>query len=81
MKKSNALTRPHPLIPGFVHRRKIVFAGKENGRIQNAGLVAALFFQHRVDLRQGIGGLLIGLSIEIRRYAGVVQGLVVDHNI
>ena len=70
-----------PCIPGLVHRCKICAAGKENRRIKNTRLAAALFLQHRVNLRQGIGGLRAGVGIQVGRHAGVVQRLVVNHHI
>ncbi|STS83592.1 Uncharacterised protein [Klebsiella pneumoniae] len=75
------VTSHHPRVPGFIHRRKVAFIGEEDGGVKNTRLVAALFFQHRVNLRQGIGGLLESVGIEICRHAGVVQGLVVDHHV
>jgi hypothetical protein len=58
------VTGHHPRVPGFIHRRKVAFVGEENGGIKNTRLVAALFFQHRVNLRQGVGGLLEGIGIK-----------------
>ena len=59
------MTRDNPGIPRFIHRREVVFIGQENGGIQNARFIAALFFQHGVNLRQRVGGLVKSIGVEV----------------
>ncbi|AFG40137.1 Uncharacterised protein [Shigella sonnei] len=75
------MTRDNPGIPRFIHRREVVFIGQENGGIQNARFIAALFFQHGVNLCQRVGGLLKGIGVEVFRYTSVVERVVVDYYI
>ncbi len=75
------MTRDNPGIPRFIHRREVVFIGQENGGIQNTRFIAALFFQHGVNLRQRVGGLLKGIGVEVFRYTSVVERVVVDYYI
>ena len=70
------MTRDNPGIPRFIHRREVVFIGQENGGIQNARFIAALFFQHGVNLRQRVGGLLKSIGVEVFRYTSVVERVI-----
>ncbi|KGQ06018.1 putative ATP-dependent helicase yoaA [Beauveria bassiana D1-5] len=74
-------TRHDPLIPRFIHRRKIFAIGQENRCIKNAGLIAAELGQQGVDLLKGVCRLLISVGIQVFWHAGVVHGLVMDNRI
>src|SRR5699024_12448917 len=60
-----------------LHDSLPIFIGQENRDIQNARLITALFFQHRINLRQRIRGLLKRIGVKVFWYASVVERIVV----